>query len=177
VFLDEKPVAALSNGVGAAAAANILVVAGSEEILLLDDSGQLIERQTWGRSPGDPVTSIGLLPNGNVIIKTNHGAWQPDADFIGWARVEDATADPDWSRAQPLPASLMQAVSRSYRGHGLSFERVLLDLHSGRFFGAFGVLVYDLVAIVLGFLAVSGLVLWFRGRRNVKRQSNHVNRR
>jgi len=45
---------------------------------------------------------------------------------------------------------------------------VLLDLHSGRIFGPVGVLVYDLLALTLGFLAISGLVLWFRGRRNGK---------
>ncbi len=49
-------------------------------------------------------------------------------------------------------------------------ERVLLDLHSGRIFGPVGVLVYDLLALALGFLSISGLLLWFRGRRNGKRK-------
>jgi len=45
-------------------------------------------------------------------------------------------------------------------------ERLLLDFHSGRIFGPVGVLVYDLLALAVGFMAISGLVLWFRGRRN-----------
>ena len=48
----------------------------------------------------------------------------------------------------------------------MSLERLLLDLHSGRFFGSAGVLVYDVLALAIGFLAISGLILWIRGRRN-----------
>ncbi len=66
--------------------------------------------------------------------------------------------------------TLQQAITRVYRGEGLSLERLLLDLHSGRIFGSIGVLVYDLLALALGFLSISGLVLWFRSRRNGKVQ-------
>lgn len=175
VFLDEKPVSTLSNGVGAIPAGDILVVAGGEELLLLDSTGQLIERQVWEAAQADPIISIGSLPDGTVSLKTRHQAWLSDRDFIQWTKVDGTTIKPDWAHAEALPANLMQAITRSYRGHGLNLERVLLDLHSGRFFGGIGVLVYDLVALVLGFLAVSGLTLWFKSRRNGKRQSNRAN--
>ena len=61
---------------------------------------------------------------------------------------------------------MRQNILRQYRGHGLSLERLLLDFHSGRIFGPAGVVIYDLLALVLGFLAISGLVLFLRGRRN-----------
>ena len=34
--------------------------------------------------------------------------------------------------------------------------------HSGRIFSSAGVIIYDLLALILGSLATSGLVLWFR---------------
>jgi uncharacterized iron-regulated membrane protein len=49
-------------------------------------------------------------------------------------------------------------------------ERLILDLHSGRIFGPVGILIYDLLAVIVGFLAISGVIFWFRGRRNGKRR-------
>lgn len=169
VFLDDKPVSNLSNGLGAVTNGDILVVAGSDELLLLDSTGLLIERQAWEAAPADPIISIGSLPDGTVSLKTERQTWLPDQDFIQWTSIEDATINPDWAHSETPPATLIQAITSSYRGHGLSLERVLLDLHSGRFFGNIGVLVYDLVALILGFLAVSGLTLWFKNRRKGKR--------
>jgi uncharacterized iron-regulated membrane protein len=48
----------------------------------------------------------------------------------------------------------------------LSTERWLQDLHSGRFFGTFGVLTVDLASALLLILAGTGLVLWWRYRRS-----------
>ena len=177
VFLDQNPVSTLSNGVGAITAGDILVVAGSQELLLLDNTGQLIERQNWEAAPAEPIISIASLPDGTVGLKTRQQTWRSDSNFIQWAMVDGATINPDWAQPEPLPTNLMQAITQSYRGHGLNLERVLLDLHSGRFFGSIGVLVYDLVALILGFLAVSGLTLWFRSRGNGKRKSSRANHR
>jgi uncharacterized iron-regulated membrane protein len=52
-------------------------------------------------------------------------------------------------------------------------EQLFLDLHSGRIFGTAGTLIYDLLALVVGFLAISGVVLWFRGLRNGKKKRSH----
>ena len=64
---------------------------------------------------------------------------------------------------------MRQAIVRHYRGNGMSLERILLDSHSGRIFGTAGVIIYDILALAVGFLAISGLVLWLRGRRNGNR--------
>jgi len=66
---------------------------------------------------------------------------------------------------------LIQTITQQYRGEGLSVERVLLDFHSGHIFGPMGVFIYDLLAVAVGFLSISGLVLWIRGRRNGKRSN------
>ena len=38
----------------------------------------------------------------------------------------------------------------------------MLDIHSGRFFGAYGVLLFDLIAVILIFLAFTGVIIWIR---------------
>ena len=47
----------------------------------------------------------------------------------------------------------------------LPIERLLLDLHSGRFFGRFGPWVMDAAAVLIVLLGVSGTWIWLRRRR------------
>ncbi|MCB2385418.1 PepSY-associated TM helix domain-containing protein [Thalassolituus alkanivorans] len=61
---------------------------------------------------------------------------------------------------QVLPAELAAA-----RNESISWQRVLLDLHSGRWFGSWGVWVVDVAALILLFLALSGAWIWFSRKR------------
>jgi uncharacterized iron-regulated membrane protein len=41
---------------------------------------------------------------------------------------------------------------------------VILDLHSGRFFGQFGVLFIDLIGLLVCILSITGLMAWMKRR-------------
>jgi len=170
LFFNDMQISTVSNGVGAVFSSDMLIAAGSDELLLLNTGGQLIERQPWSQPGGGPIESIGLLPDGTVVVKAAHQLWLADADLLSWRPAGDSST-PVWSSSQPVPKALNQAIARQYRGEGLSVERLLLDFHSGRIFGPVGVLIYDLLALAVGFLAISGLILWVRGRRNGKRSN------
>ena len=47
---------------------------------------------------------------------------------------------------------------------GISIERLLQDLHSGRLFGIFGVILMDLASVALVLLALTGCWVWLRKR-------------
>jgi len=166
VYLDGQQVSTLSGGVGAVFNGDMLIVAGSDELLLLDREGGLIERLPWEQSVS--IESIGLLGDGSVSVKSGDRLWLADAQLLQWQSVNKATVTPTWSVPTSAPGAIHLAITQQYRGAGLSLERLLLDLHSGRFFGSAGVLIYDLLALAIGFLAISGLILWARGRRNGK---------
>ena len=168
LYLNETSVATLPGGVGAVSSGDLLIAAGSDELLLLDHDGNLIERLAWEPIGAAPIESIGLHDNTVVSVKSAGQLWLADTQLLNWQQAEVATANPLWAVSEPVPDSLQEAVTTSYRGEGPSQERLLLDLHSGRIFGAIGVLVYDLLALALGFLSISGLVLWFRSCRNGK---------
>jgi uncharacterized iron-regulated membrane protein len=42
---------------------------------------------------------------------------------------------------------------------------VILDLHSGRLFGRIGVWLFDIAAILLILLALSGTLIWMKRKR------------
>jgi len=55
---------------------------------------------------------------------------------------------------------VQRSLLDQYRGSGLSWERLLLDLHSGRLFGSVGVFIIDLAGIALLLIALSGVWVW-----------------
>jgi hypothetical protein len=79
---------------------------------------------------------------------------------LAWENHEEMAAE--FSSAQPLPEQLENILLKLYRGKGLSFERMLLDLHSGRFFGGFGIYFIDLAALCLISLALNGAWMWLK---------------
>ena len=177
LFFNDTQISGISEMVGAVSSNGVLIVAGQDELLLIDEQGQLIERQAWKSFNNAPIDSIGMQENGLVVLTSASQLWSPDANFITWEKNALSAGSTLWSKPESLPFALKESIVRQYRGEGLSLERILLDLHSGRFFGTFGVLVYDLLAIILGFLAVSGLVLWSRSKRNGKPKAKHSKRR
>ena len=170
LYINGTPLADLSGGIGAISTDDMLIAAGNEELLLLDHDGVLIERLPWNLVGSGLIETIGRLADGKIVIRSAGQLWQADSQLLGWKLLADTTVTPDWSIPGPAPGELTQAIGRHYRGDGISLERLLLDLHSGRIFGPVGILVYDLLALAVGFLAISGLVFWLHGRRNFSRK-------
>ena len=169
LYFNDINVATMSNGVGAVSSGDLIVAAGSSDILLLNLKGQLIERLPWDQFDDGQIESLGLLRDDTVALKSSRQLWLADAQLLNWRPSGDVVQQPAWSAPAQTPKVLRQAITQNYQGDGLSLEQLILDLHSGRIFGQAGVIVYDLLALILGFLAVSGLILWLRGRRNGKR--------
>jgi hypothetical protein len=174
LYLNDRHVTTITNGVGAVRNTEMLIAAGSEELLLLDHDGTLIERLPWGLGP---IEAIGLYENNAVVVKSGNQLWLADAQMRDWQQAGSLMTDTVWSSPVSPHQDLNRAITQKYRGDGLSIERVLLDFHSGRIFGSVGVLVYDLLALAVGFMAISGLVLWLRGRRNGNGNGNGKNGR
>lgn len=168
LYLNDKSVATIVDGVGAVTNGKLYIAAGSDELLLLDEDGNLVERIPWSPISSAPIDTIGVYKDTFIAVRSAGQIWLADEDLLDWQQSENANEKTLWSHSEPAPDDLQRNITVLYRGEGPSLERVLLDLHSGRIFGTFGVLVYDLLALALGFLSISGLVLWFRGRRNGK---------
>jgi len=166
LYLNDRHITSISKGVGAIVSADMLIAAGSGELLLMDHAGALIERLPWGQLDTAPLEAIGLSKNRAVVVKSVNHTWTADAQLLDWQQAGIGAEGIVWASPVSAPRDLHRAITRQYRGDGLSIERVLLDFHSGRIFGPLGVIVYDLLAIAVGFMAISGLILWLRGRRN-----------
>jgi len=151
--------------VGAILKNDMFVVAVSDSILLLTLRGDLIDRLQ--RSDGIPagILQIGTNAGGAVIVRTSLDHYQPDADFLHWSRRDNGSASVHWATPSPLNPGLKSALQHHFREEVLPVERVILDLHSGRFFGQLGPWIFDAAALLLILLSLSGTWIWLKRRR------------
>jgi len=147
---------------GVASQKNMIVLALEDKLLLLTRDGQQVEILSGYEGVPAGMTAIGTNEYGELVIAAAHGDYLVDLDALAWDNYEELAAQ--WSTKARLPAQLKQHLLYLYRGKGLSWERLLLDLHSGRLLGSAGVYIIDLAALLFIFLALSGSWMWLRKR-------------
>jgi hypothetical protein len=151
------PVGAVDTGMGWA-------VASAGELVVVTPEGELVERLT--ALPQGAIEALGRDPDGRIWLRTARGCWAAGADLGAWAPVEPGTeAQVRWSQALALPAEVDAQWREAWVGEGLTWQRVLLDLHTGRLWGWRGAWLTDVLALGLLVLVVSGLVVAWRARR------------
>lgn len=170
VYLDGRPVARLADVQGAVGLGPLLIAAGPRELLLVASTGEVVERLGEAALPPGGISRVGRTSGAEprLIVRTEPGLlYRFDADLVRWVEVDEPETV-EWSAPEPPPAELREQVIRAYRGEGLTLHRIIVDLHSGRFFGSAGVWVVDLAAIGLLFLTFTGLYSVLRGRRKAE---------
>lgn len=79
------------------------------------------------------------------------------------SHITITTQDNAWQA--PLGTDIDAAIAHAYRGDGVNIEKLILDLHTGHLFGLPGMVLFDLTALAMIFLTVTGLYnLWQRKR-------------
>lgn len=151
---------------GAVALAELLVIAAPDRLLLLTDSGLLLETVTSVHGLPEPVRSIGLDSGNTVYLSNGSGIIRADLDTLAF---ESAEYDGQLTWSQPFagPTRWQQQIREDYSDRLLSWERLVLDLHSGRIAGRLGILWMDAMAILFMLMALTGILIW--SRRSGKR--------
>ena len=150
---------------GAATYADLVVVAVDNDILLLTQEGELVEHLDSTDGVPSGMRALGKDSHDALVIEGAHAIYQPGVDFLSWTPWQGDRHSIAWQQPTPLPQTLFQALAKHYRGEVLPMERVLLDLHSGRLLGRYGVWVMDAAAVLLIMLAFTGTWMWLKRRR------------
>ena len=155
--------------VGAVAWGDVLAIASENDLYLYLADGQLVDHVTAAMLPGTPIKALGLVDtesNSSLVLKTAAGDFV-SADGLDWQTL-NAAKNVSWAIQQQLPAHLHGSLVKSF-GPSLPLERIVLDIHSGRFFGSYGPLVMDAAAMLLLILSFSGVWIYLRsGRKRPK---------
>jgi len=129
--------------------------------------GELIETLDESTLPAAPISRAGRNHDLALILETPDSLFASDANLLGFTET-DAKGDVSWSiPVTPSPTDL-GIWKTAFSGDGVPLDRLILDIHSGRFFGTIGKWIYDIVVIGVLLLSGTGLVLFFRTRRRAK---------
>jgi hypothetical protein len=135
-----------------------IVIAVDNRLVLLTNEGEIIERFAGTEGVPTGMEAIGISRDGKLIISAAHGDYRVDLNELEWE--ESNYVDIAWAEIGTIPPELYSKIIRHYRGSGLPLERIILDLHSGRILGNWGIYLIDTAAILLMLLAISGIWMW-----------------
>jgi len=146
--------------VGALWSGDLLLVACERELVLLQQDGARVDSMNAASGLPGPLEAVAADPDG-VLLRLGSGWRRFDPLEMAFGTpVPMAEGVP---AAEP-PRDLREALDA---GAGwLSWERLLLDLHSGRLFGPLGPLVVDAIGLLAIALALSGVTMWSLHRRH-----------
>ncbi len=146
-----------SSLIGAVETDEFIVAALHNTLLLITSDGELIEQS---EAPLH-IDKIALGQQQQIIIQSTEQSLVSEDGLLSWQTLKPKQTI-NWSVKTQLPAAIKQPILEDFRSSILPLERVLLDLHSGRFFGWLGVIAVDISAVFLIFLSFSGLSIWLR---------------
>lgn len=138
----------------------MIAAAFPDMLYLFTPQGELIEKLDGGDDIPRQLRRIGVSSSGTVVVQSVHGRFEADPQVNRWSEFSGGPVR--WATSDAPPDELRHRIAREARRHMLTWERLVLDLHSGRLFGRVGVVVFDLVAFLLIVLGATGLYIWLR---------------
>ena len=136
------------------------LIASSNHITLLTEQAELIDKINLPFKVFE-----GYLNNKTLIIALENKLFyeiKPPYEKI--SEVLFTPSATHLQKHQPLPLHLKETIDRQFQKQGLSLERVLLDLHSGRLFGRYGIYLVDFFSVIFFILSMTGFWLYLKRR-------------
>lgn len=149
---------------GAAELTDFSVIACEQELLLVTAAGELVERLTQLHGLPVPLVAAGACGL-DLCVQTPEGTFRADAMLSGFSPEQVALSLP---AAIDPGETVSGKVLAAYIGEDLTWARVVQDIHAGRFLGALGPWLMDLIALLFVALAGSGAYLWWRNAKRGK---------
>ena len=153
--------------VGAVRAQSLVVVGMTDEILVSTPHGELVERlDVASLLPGELI-ALGTLGS-SLILEIDGALYETDENLLTISPCPEIRRyEVAWSAPSLMPRELLAELQQQYRGTGVTLERLLLDIHSGKILSRAGPLLLDAVGVLLLVLSFLGLYTWIvRVRRD-----------
>jgi len=146
---------------GAVSVEEFIAVATQTDVILLTPTGEKIEQLDATTGVPANITAIGINHFKQLTLKAQSNIYVANNDVTEWKQSNDTNII--WATTAKLTPAIENSLNKLYIGKGLSKERVLLDIHSGRILGKAGPLLMDLSAVLLLVLSFTGC--WMYAKR------------
>lgn len=139
-----------------------ILIACEDELLQLNSEGELIERIGSLYGLPSPISQLGFCGE-SLCLQSSGKIYQINLDQLNWTKVVDLKVV--WSQQGLLDPAAYENLIDHYLGRNITWERLLLDLHSGRILGGWGIYLMDLMAVLFIVLSLSGVFIWALKKR------------
>ena len=137
-----------------------IVLATESSLIVINDQNEVIDEiDSYTGLPEDPL-GISITESGNPVIRGVNTYWGGSKSLSAWQPFKGP--HPQWVAPIDTPDDINVSVQTHARGNEINFERVILDLHSGRLLGSWGQNIMSIAAVLLIVLAVTGIIMWLK---------------
>ncbi len=159
IYFSGKPIAEdVENLFGAIIQDDRFIIASSNSLIIINHEGTLIDEITTLDGLAEAPLGISESSDGSTITRGQSKNWQSQNGLFNWKEYKEPHSN--WISPSITPPTLQQAIEAHDISQQINLERLLLDAHSGRVFGKYGIYVIDAAAILLMVLALTGIWLW-----------------
>lgn len=164
IFYRSSIIADSSQLVGAVPLRDGTAVVTASAVHYFGLDGELMETMGPPTLPSPPIIRAGRNLNLELILETTTGIFVSDKELIEFT---PATTEKDIVWSVPVTSTKQNIATwkTAFSGDGVPLDRIILDIHSGRFFGSIGKWIYDVLAIGVLILSFTGAILYLRTRR------------
>ena len=111
------------------------------------------------------IVKVGTI-NKNIILATEKDYYKITADKISLFYGDKKKIT--WLKIKMTPENIAKHYLKLHQGEGVSFHRIVTELHSGKFFGVGAIFLLLLSSISIIFLVVSSFVFGINYKRKKK---------
>ncbi|MFK8027635.1 MAG: PepSY domain-containing protein [Gammaproteobacteria bacterium] len=146
--------------VGALDLSEYILLATQTSLVVIDHEGQIVDE--IGKFTGLPESPLGIsiTNHGHPVIRGINTYWKGSNELSAWQPLEGP--HPKWVAPTETPDNINTLIQEHARSNEIHYERVLLDLHSGRLIGKWGQNIMSISAVLLIILAVTGIFIWLK---------------
>ncbi|MEJ2116187.1 MAG: PepSY domain-containing protein [Gammaproteobacteria bacterium] len=163
LYLSGRPIVEnVNNLFGVIYLDNQIIIATSNSLIVIDHDGNLFDEITKLDGLVESPLGISKSADQTLILRGITKYWESKNDLYNWQEYNGA--HPKWATPSITLPALRQVIEAHDMSQQISLERFLLDAHSGRIFGKYGIYIIDVAAILLMVLASTGIWLWFARR-------------
>ena len=135
----------------------LVVAACRSQVTLFDADGTLLE--TVHALPKPDLKSVGsVVGERGLLLDYSDQQYLMDLDSLEITTTSDQILIPH--KSVTIPDELHASLRSAFIVEDLTWERFLLDIHAGRWFGGWGWIIMDLGALILISLSLSGVAMY-----------------
>ncbi len=159
LYLSGKPVTENIDGIfGAVQRGDEIIVATTHSLIVITGDGFINDEITTLDGLSEAPLGISLTKDGSPVVRGTSKYWVSKKNLSNWHEYEGE--HPVWVIPSITLPALRQVIETHDMSQQISMERFLLDAHSGRIFGKYGVFIIDAAAVLLLILSLTGIWLW-----------------